>query len=206
MNKKCVTKPAEKLLALTVSFCLWFPAYFCEQIVKSCEGSKVSFRYDVGSMFFCSRWVVLTGMNSALQRKHPWEDRVGTNVHDDRQEISFNFSVKCLQGICLLCFFGSCLEHLHTPKLNRLPTLGRGWHQPDTGMPSGSVPAGQDGTWDSSAGLPGCQPSRSAPCPSYPPLLAGSVRDRPPRLGAGTAQKLWRHLGPSKLKSSCLEY
>lgn len=39
-----------------------------------------SFHYYVGSMFSCSRWTIPTGISSPLQRKHPWEKRLGTDV------------------------------------------------------------------------------------------------------------------------------
>lgn len=78
---------------IVICFCLWFPVYFCEHIVKLCEGSKVSFHYYVGSMFSCSRWVLLTGISSALQRKHPWEESVGTDVWGRRYPLTSALSV-----------------------------------------------------------------------------------------------------------------
>lgn len=164
MNKKCETKLAAKLFVMTIHFCLWFPAYFCEQIVKFCEGLKVSFHY-VGSTFSCGGCLVLTGISSALQRKDPWEERVGTDIWDRRYPLTLALSV------CRASAFSASLVHgsnisVHWNRTGSPPWAGT--HTSRTARaPCGRVTAGQQGTWDFTTGLPRCQPPRSARCPSW---------------------------------------
>lgn len=87
---------------MTLTFRLWFLAYFWEQIVKFCEGP---FHDYVFSMLLCSRWVVLSGMHSALQRKHPWEQRAGTDIWDRRYPLTSSLSV------CRTFAFSASLYH-----------------------------------------------------------------------------------------------
>lgn len=94
-----------------------------------------------------------------------------------RQEISFNFSIKCLQDICLLCFFVSQLGHPHTPKVIWLPMTGRDSHQPDS----------LRSEWQSHSRATQDMELQHSPA-LHTSFLAGSVRDTLTWVGVSTAQ------------------
>lgn len=132
-----------------------FQHIFVSKTVKFCEGSKVCFHYNVVSIFSCSRWVVLTGISSALQRKHPWEERVGIDIWDRRYPLTSALSV------CRPSAFSASLVHGSNISMHQNGTGSPRWAGAHTSRtartPCSRVTAVQHGTWDSSAGLPHCQ-------------------------------------------------
>lgn len=170
---------------MTISFYLWFPSYFCEQIVKFCKGSKVSSHYYVGSMSSCSMWVVLTGLSSTFQRKHPWEERTRTDIWDDRR-----YPLLSALSVCRASAFPASLvhaQHLHTPKVTSLSRLSRDSHQPDsssTVWQSNSRAAWGAALHRRPALLTAISSSR---CPSCSSFLVDSFRDVLAQVGVGKA-------------------
>lgn len=158
-----------------------------------------SFHYYVGSMFSCSRWTIPTGISSPLQRKHPWEKRLGTDVWNP---LTSALSAGHLPSL-LLWFTNRTTAYIETELAPHCE--------------QGVTPASQleHHTAESQQGRTG----HGTPVQACVTVTHHTLHIVPPTrhsclvvseiywvVGVGTAQEFYRHLGPSKLKSSCLRH